>query len=750
MANQSIKDALDWNRLLSLNFNEATDVVNQTIDNTIHESDDFKKVNDDLDSLSELRKDGLIAYRKAKEDKRNLIEDHRLDILNEKQAIKTKRGALTREAKRKETEVDFTIKETKRSLKSNKARVHKEAVNIQSLVKSNAIAPNAVDTPDFQAKYEAMAQGFKALANAQARLAVLAKAKAESQSALTGLGESEADKASARLLALKIQSLDRETQAWKDLLTETVNNNGADRKTKALLEIGLAERAYLVTETESLAWQKESRNERKTQIRLEGKKGLDDFEKEAKARLDAKLSSNEYEADLAKLNQAEADALAHERATAEKDKGLQSHALGLVHAYFDRERAQLANYLNGINEANDRAYKEAVADAKALKDKNAKKAVIDKAIRAYEKSESLGAYIQKRVAICQNAIVSEVTAGVHKSEDLSRYQRKVAKYYAAEAVAKNPALVDTHSMRLVIRNANEDADIAAIERRDRIAHLVGMGLVYLFLVAVAIVILFPFYWMLITSLKSNEEIRNALVPTFWPNVVAWSNYSEVFQQFDFFTYLGNTLVVGISSTALVLINCILAAFAFARLKFKGRDTLFTVFLATMMIPGEMMVITNYITVANFGWVGADATRWDAYLAMIVPFAVSVFYIYLLRQNFKQIPNELYLAARVDGKTDWQFLWKIMVPLCQPTLITIGILGLMGSWNAYVWPNLVTDNEAYRLISNGLRTSFQTTFGEPQYGYQMAATVLVTVPLLLLFIFFRKYIMRGVGRAGIKG
>ena len=189
-----------------------------------------------------------------------------------------------------------------------------------------------------------------------------------------------------------------------------------------------------------------------------------------------------------------------------------------------------------------------------------------------------------------------------------------------------------------------------------------------------------------------------------------------------------------------------------RLKFKGRDALFAIFLMTMMIPGEMMVISNYITVAAFGWIGSGQTLIEAYAAMIVPFWISVFYIYLLRQNFKQIPNELYLAAKVDGKSDWNYLWKVMVPLAAPTLISITILKFMGTWNSYVWPNLVTNDVSYRLISNGLRgSSFQDLeAGRTEYGYQMAATVIVTVPLFLLFVFFRKYIMKGVGRAGIKG
>ena len=305
--------------------------------------------------------------------------------------------------------------------------------------------------------------------------------------------------------------------------------------------------------------------------------------------------------------------------------------------------------------------------------------------------------------------------------------------------------VPTENLTLVIKEGH--LSVKQLENVQKVMKLISLVLVYAFLVFMALVVLLPFYWMLITSLKSTTEIR-ATTQTLFPATVMWSNYVEVFRQFDFVTYLINTLVVGIISTIGTLVTTIFAAFAFARLNFKGKDIMFAVLLATMMIPGEMMVITNYITVANFGWL--NDTRWGAYLAMIVPFWISVFYIYLLRQNFKQIPNELYLAAKVDGKSDWTYLWKVMVPLSSPTLISIFILKLMGSWNSYVWPNLVANKEQFRLITNGLRSSFTTTAGEPQFGLQMAATVLVTVPLLLLFIFFRKYIMKGVGRAGIKG
>lgn len=312
---------------------------------------------------------------------------------------------------------------------------------------------------------------------------------------------------------------------------------------------------------------------------------------------------------------------------------------------------------------------------------------------------------------------------------------------------------NNHSLNqeVVLSIEESGRTVESIKRAEKIGHIVSMVLVYAFILALAIVVIFPFYWMLITSLKQKDEI-DAQVQTFFPSVVMWSNYVYVFQVFKFGTFMWNTIVVAIFSTIGTLLTTIFAAFAFARLKFKGREALFMVFLMTMMIPGEMMVITNYITVASFGWIGDGQTLTEAYLSMIVPFWISVFYIYLLRQNFKQIPNELYLAAKVDGKSDWSFLWKVMVPLAAPTLISITILKFMGTWNSYVWPDLVTNKEEFRLISNGLRGStFQDVdTGQVEYGYQMAATVLVTVPLFLLFVFFRKYIMRGVGRAGIKG
>ena len=340
-------------------------------------------------------------------------------------------------------------------------------------------------------------------------------------------------------------------------------------------------------------------------------------------------------------------------------------------------------------------------------------------------------------------------------QKLFKMPTREEKQAAREATPEYQA-INTAGMTLTIKDRAKNADQLA--KAQKIGRILFLVLVYAFLAFMAVIVLFPFYWMIITSLKSTTEIR-ALQQTFFPTNVLWSNYITVFNSFDFGTYVGNTLVVGIISTLGTLLTTIFSAFAFARLNFKGREALFGILLATMMIPGEMMVITNYITVSRLPWYEFGVGVVDGWLqykdavfaSMIVPFWVSVFYIYLLRQNFKQIPNDLYLAAKVDGKSDWQYLWKVMVPLASPTLISIFILKLMGTWNSYVWPNLVTtNNEEWRLVTNALRGSFTNSSGEPQYGIQMAATILVTTPLLLLFIFFRKYIMRGVGRAGIKG
>ena len=221
------------------------------------------------------------------------------------------------------------------------------------------------------------------------------------------------------------------------------------------------------------------------------------------------------------------------------------------------------------------------------------------------------------------------------------------------------------------------------------------------------------------------------------------NYAEAFTAANLGTLFLNTAYVGIVSTLLSLVITVLSAFAFARLEFKGKEFMFGLMLATMMIPGELFTITNYATINEFGWM-------KTFTVLIVPFLVSVFYIYLLRQNFLQIPNELYLAAKVDGCGDLKYLWKVMIPLAMPTLISITILKMMGAWNSYVWPNLVTKTDAHRLITNGLRNAFTTTTGDVNYPVQMAAVAIVSAPLFMVFLFLRKYIMAGVSRSGIKG
>ena len=287
-----------------------------------------------------------------------------------------------------------------------------------------------------------------------------------------------------------------------------------------------------------------------------------------------------------------------------------------------------------------------------------------------------------------------------------------------------------------------ERDIRAVAGRQRVVGALGKILIYAFLIIMAVIVLFPFYWMIISSLKTLEEYRLS-VPTFWPHTIMWTNYVDAFTTANLGRLFLNTLYVGVVSTILSLIITVLSAFAFARLEFKGRDTMFGLLLATMMIPGELFTITNYATISALDGMN---TFW----VLIVPFLVSVFYIYLLRQNFRQIPDELYLAAKVDGTTDLKYLWKVMVPLSLPTLISITILKMMGAWNSYIWPRLVANDEAHRLITNGLRNAFTDTTGDVNYPVQMAAVALVSIPLFLVFIFLRKYIMAGVSRSGIKG
>jgi len=292
----------------------------------------------------------------------------------------------------------------------------------------------------------------------------------------------------------------------------------------------------------------------------------------------------------------------------------------------------------------------------------------------------------------------------------------------------------------------QERNMQKVNTRQRIVKIIVQIMLYTFLVLMALIIIFPFYFMLVSSVKSLAEYKEPImsfVQTLWPRKVILYNYVEAFQTANLGRLFLNTMYVGIVSTLLSLVITVLTAFAFARLEFKGKNALFAALLATMMIPGELFTITNYATVSNFGWK-------NTYTVLIVPFLVSVFYIYLLRQNFLQIPNELYLAAKVDGTSDLKYLWKVMIPLALPSLISITILKMMGAWNSYVWPRLVANDDAHRLITNGLRNAFTESTGDVNVPVQMAAVAIVSFPLFLVFIFLRKYIMKGVSRSGIKG
>ena len=287
-----------------------------------------------------------------------------------------------------------------------------------------------------------------------------------------------------------------------------------------------------------------------------------------------------------------------------------------------------------------------------------------------------------------------------------------------------------------------EQDLQKVTATQKIVKIIVQVLLYTFLGIMAIIVLFPFYWMLISSVKSLNEYQLP-IPTLFPKQIIWKNYADAFQTANLGSLFLNTLYVGVVSTLLSLVITVLSAFAFARLEFKGKNALFAALLATMMIPGELFTITNYVTVNSFGWM-------NTFTVLIVPFLVSVFYIYLLKQNFMQIPNELYLAAKVDGTSDLKYLWKVMIPLALPTLISITILKMMGAWNSYVWPRLVANDDAHRMITNGLRNAFTDTEGNVNIPVQMAAVAIVSAPLFLVFIFLRKYIMKGVSRSGIKG
>lgn len=267
--------------------------------------------------------------------------------------------------------------------------------------------------------------------------------------------------------------------------------------------------------------------------------------------------------------------------------------------------------------------------------------------------------------------------------------------------------------------------------------------IYALLTFWGLVVLFPFYWMILTSVKSYGAYNAEYVPKFFTLSPTLQNYIDAFTAVPLAKYFVNTLIFTVATTALMLVVIIPAAFAFARLNFRGKNFVFTAFLSLMMIPTELVVITNFTTITNL-------ELRNTFTGLILPSVVSVFYIYLLKENFEQIPDELYLAAKVDGTTDLKYLLKVLVPICKPTLITITILKVIECWNSYVWPRLITDNEAYYLVSNGIQEIRENGFGRENIPAMMAAVVVISVPLIVLFLVFRNKIMEGVARGGTKG
>jgi len=286
-------------------------------------------------------------------------------------------------------------------------------------------------------------------------------------------------------------------------------------------------------------------------------------------------------------------------------------------------------------------------------------------------------------------------------------------------------------------------DYEKIERsarlRKRVLHIVTYSLLTLW----ALFVLFPFYWMVLTSVKGYGAYNSEWIPQLYTLSPTLENYVQAFTAVSLSGYFVNTILFTLVTTALMLLVTVLAAFGFSRLSFRGRDLAFTLFLSLMMIPTELVVITNYVTVTNL-----DLR--NTFAGLILPSVTSVFYIYLLKENFSQVPDELYLAAKVDGTSDFKYLWKVMIPICKPTIITITILKVIECWNSYVWPRLVTDDQAYFLVSNGIQEIRENGFGRDNIPAMMAAVCVISAPLILLFLIFRKKIMAGVSRGGVKG
>lgn len=289
----------------------------------------------------------------------------------------------------------------------------------------------------------------------------------------------------------------------------------------------------------------------------------------------------------------------------------------------------------------------------------------------------------------------------------------------------------------------KQVDFEKIERQAKSRKTAIKTVTYVLLSIWGIIVLFPFYWMILTSIKSYGAYNSEYIPQLFTLSPTFQNYLDAFTAVPLAGYFLNTLIFTVATTAIMLVVTILAAFAFSRLEFRGKGIAFTLFLALMMIPNELVVITNYVTITNM-------ELRNTFSGLILPSVASVFYIYLLKENFAQIPDELYYAAKVDGTSDLKYLLKVMVPICKPTLVTVTILKVIECWNSYVWPRLITDNESHFLVSNGIQFIRENGFGRENIPAMMAAVVVISVPLIVLFLIFRKKIMEGVARGGTKG
>ena len=290
---------------------------------------------------------------------------------------------------------------------------------------------------------------------------------------------------------------------------------------------------------------------------------------------------------------------------------------------------------------------------------------------------------------------------------------------------------------------NTNQELTRIERGAAARKTVRNVILYTLLTLWAVVVLFPFYWMILSSLKSYSAYNSEYIPTFYTLSPTLRNYFDAFTTVSLGRYFLNTFIYTIATTALMMIVIIFSAYAFARLNFRGRDFVFTLFLALMMIPNELVIITNFVTITNWG-------MRNTFRGLILPSVASVFYIYLLRENFAQVPDELYYAAKVDGTRDLKYLFRVMIPICRPTIITIVILKVIECWNSYVWPRLITDDVRYYLVSNGIQEIRENGFGRENIPAMMAAVVVISVPLIVIFLVFHNKIMEGVSRGGTKG